>query len=238
MEKNILDIYLKPTETNVGMTFYDNFSGAINYNYIHTLNSRGNPDTLSIDPISTYDLVIHTIPPVTKTNIKLNPGKHNIIAVDVPQGFLELKFEALSDYRDLPCIIRKSGEMQTLHVQKFNTTTKYIIGKYDLEVLSLPRLIIKDVDISQSKTTSVQIPKPGMVTLTSNASGYGAIYQEDKNKLTLVCNLSESSLRETFVLLPGTYRVMYRPKNSRETAYTIDKGFKIISGSSIIVNIN
>jgi len=52
MQVNLLDAYGKPTETNVNMTFYDQFSGRIVYNFVHTINSRGNPDTLKVDPLS------------------------------------------------------------------------------------------------------------------------------------------------------------------------------------------
>ena len=37
---------------------------------MHTINNRGVPDTIIIDPIGTYKLVVHTIPPVEKTNIE------------------------------------------------------------------------------------------------------------------------------------------------------------------------
>ena len=86
---NLLDQYHKPTETNVNMTFIDDFSGMIKYNFIHSLNAKGLPDTLEIDPLLTYDIIVHTIPPVRKDTVKLTPGKHTIIGIDVPQGYLD-----------------------------------------------------------------------------------------------------------------------------------------------------
>ena len=65
MQVNLLDKSGQPTETDVNMTFYEQFSGAIKYNYVHTINHRGNPDTLMIDPVGRYNMVVHTIPPVT-----------------------------------------------------------------------------------------------------------------------------------------------------------------------------
>ncbi|MBI2271293.1 MAG: VWA domain-containing protein [Bacteroidetes bacterium] len=47
---NLLDQIGKPSETDVNMTFYDEHSGVIRYNYIHTINNKGVPDTLIIDP--------------------------------------------------------------------------------------------------------------------------------------------------------------------------------------------
>ena len=112
---NLLDITKKPLETDVAVTFYDEFSGVIRYNFIHTLNSLGNPDTIFIDPIGTYKMVVHTIPQVVKTGIKITAGKHNIIPADAPQGYLYLKVGAnnTTPYGKLECIVRKKGEMQT-----------------------------------------------------------------------------------------------------------------------------
>ncbi|MGQ0829363.1 MAG: vWA domain-containing protein [Bacteroidota bacterium] len=91
VQVNLNDQIGRPTETDVNMTFYDEQSGVIRYNYMHTINHKGVPDTLTIDPIGTYKMVVHTIPPVEKTGIELVPGKHNIIAVDAPQGYINLK---------------------------------------------------------------------------------------------------------------------------------------------------
>ncbi len=92
-------IYNKPTETNVAMTFYDAHSGISRYNYVHTIDSRGNPDTLPVDPLGKYNLVIHTTPPVVKKNIELIAGTHNTIAVDAPQGSLILQMNGYNEYQ-------------------------------------------------------------------------------------------------------------------------------------------
>ena len=234
---NLLDIYGKPTETNVNMTFHNMTSGAEKYNFVHTINARGNPDTLHLDPLPIYSIKVNTIPAVQKDSIILTPGKHTIIGIDAPQGDLQLKFQGISDYQNLKCIVRKSKDPTTLNVQDFNTNIKYIVGKYDLEVLSLPRMNIPNVDISQSHTTTVQIPQPGLATISFSSVGYGTLYSIDKNNLNLIYNFSENSTKETLVLLPGNYKVVYRPRGARESTYTMEKTFKIISGNSLIVNL-
>ncbi|MBS1763384.1 MAG: VWA domain-containing protein [Bacteroidetes bacterium] len=238
IQVNLLDEKHRPTETNVNMTFYDTYSGAIRYNFIHTMNSRGLPDTLLIDPLGTYDIVVNTIPPVRKDSNKIVAGKHNIVGIDCPQGDLYLKFDGISDYKNLPCIVRQKGKCETLHIQQFNTTTRYLTGNYDLEILSLPRMFVDDVNIAQSKTTTVQIPNPGMANLIMVSPGYGSIYQEKDNKLVWVYNLNDSATRENVLLQPGNYRVVFRPKNSKEAIYTIEKSFRITSGAGTTININ
>ncbi len=237
MQVNLLDVYGKPTETNVGMTFYDVFSGAIRYNYIHTMNAKGVPDTVKVDPLSSYKIVVHTLPSVSKDSVKVVPGKHTIVGIDAPQGDLLLKLEGSSDYRNLQAIVRKHNEMPTLNVQSFNIKERYLIGKYDLEILTLPRMYIGNVDISQSKTTTVEIPKPGIATLIANNPGYGGIYVEEDNKLKWIYSMDENLSRESVVLQPGKYHAVFRPKNSRESIYTVDKIFRIASGASISVNL-
>jgi Ca-activated chloride channel family protein len=232
---NLLDIAGKPSETDVAMTFYDEFSGVIRYNFMHTMNAWGNPDTIYIDPIGTYKLVVHTIPEVEKSHIKITAGKHNIIAVDAPQGYLYLK--VADNYKKLPCIVRKHGEMQTLVIQEFNAYEKYIVGKYDLEILTLPRIYLPNVDIGQNKTTTIEISQSGNVAIYKPATGPGSIYLEDKSKLVWVCNLQNQLTQENLTLQPGNYRVVYRMQSVTETIYTVEKKFKIESGGSVQVKL-
>lgn len=235
---NLLDIDGNPTETNVNMTLYNSTSGKVLYNFVHTINSYGNPDTLVIDPLPTYRVVAHTIPSVSKDSITLTPGKHTIIALNAPQGDLELKMDGgRSDYKSLKAIVRKSGEMQTLNVQDFTEKERYIVGKYDLEILTLPRMYVSDVDITQSHTTTVAIPQPGIVNILKQSSGYASLYLEKGNELELLYNIRVESIQENIVLQPGRYRVVFRPKNSKKSIYTIERKFKIDSGSSETVKL-
>lgn len=238
VQVNLNDQIGRPTETDVNLTFYDEQTGIIRYNYLHTLNTKGVPDTLIIDPIGTYKMIVHTIPPIEKKEIELVPGKHNTIGVDAPQGYINLKMSGNPDYtKNVSCIIRKNEDMQTLHVQHFNTTEKFIVGKYDLEVLTLPRIKLDKVDVGQSKTTYIEIPQPGIVTISKPSEGPGSLYLEENNKLVWVCNLNSNLVQETINLQPGKYRIEYRPKNAKESIYTIEKRFKIDSGMSTAIRL-
>ena len=238
-EVDLLDINKKPAETDVAVTFYDEHSGAIRYNFMHTLNTKGNPDTIFIDPIGTYKMVVHTIPEVVKTGIKVLPGKHNVIPADCPQGYLYLKVgeNNTSPYGKLECIVRKKGEAQTLHVVNFNAYDKFLVGKYDLEVLSLPRLKFNNVEVNQSKTTTIEIPQAGSVSFYKPAPGPSSVYLEEKNKLVWVCNLNTNAIQEGLALQPGKYRVVYRPLAAKETVYSIEKIFTVTSNVNTQVKI-
>ncbi len=234
---NLLDINGLPTETNVNMTFIDTFSGKIKHNYIHTINNRGNPDTIVLDPFTTYKMIVHTIPPVVVDSFKLVPGKHKIIACDAPQGYLILKTKG-NQYQHIKFIVRKKGKMQTLNIQNINKKEKYIIGKYDIEVLTLPRIYIEDVEIKQSYTTTIEIPQPGMVTFLLGSTGYGSVYVEKDNKMEWIYNIQEDVTSETLHLQPGRYTIVYRARNAKETLYTIEKHFQVNSGRSTALRLN
>jgi len=238
MQVNLLDESGKPTETDAGMTFTDLYSGKIKYNFIHTMNNRGLPDTLVVDPLITYRVDIHTLPPVVIDTLRITPGKHTVVAADAPQGYLQLKMAGVSNAsKGLQCIVRKSGSYQTLNVQNFGETEKYITGNYDLEILSLPRITLKDINISQSHTTTIEIPEPGIAVFRKSFNGYGTLLLNDKNKLTRIYELSENLTLETLYLQPGSYRIVFRPKNSRSTLYTVEQSFVIESGKTTDVQL-
>jgi Ca-activated chloride channel family protein len=231
---NLLDAYGKPTETNINMTFYDNFSGLVKYNFIHSFNAKGVPDTLDIDPLVTYDMVVHTIPPVRKDSIKLTPGKHNIIGLEAPQGYLTFKATGNSTMKFLPCIIRAKGEHETINVQQFDQTEKYLTGTYDVEILCLPRISVKDVEIKQSHTTTVEMPLPGIAVIQKSTNGYGSLYTGEKGKMVWLYNLRDNQqAQETLYLQPGNYRVVFRSKYSNQSSYTIERTFKVEPGVTV-----
>ena len=235
---NLLDQYGKPTETNVNMTFYDDVSGKIEYNFVHSLNNKGLPDTLEIDPLLTYDIVVQTIPPVRKDSVKLTPGKHSIIGIDAPQGYLAFKTNGNATLKYLPVLIRKKGEQEILNVQQFDQVEKYLTGKYEVEVLCLPRILVKNVEIAQSHTTTVEIPVPGTAVIQRTTNGYGSVYIEEKGGLTWLYNLKDNpAQQENLFLQPGKYRVVFRSKFSNRSEFTNEKSFVVTGGETVNVKL-
>jgi Ca-activated chloride channel homolog len=236
---NLLDIDGNPTETNVNLTFIDQVSGRILYNYIHTLNHRGLPDTLILDHIPVYKMRVNTLPPVEVDNIRLLPGKHTIIAADVPQGTLILKASDPTQYKGLEYIVRKKGDMATLNMQKMYEEEKYLVGKYDIEIPVLPKINLYDVEIKQSHTTTVEIPRPGLITLLRTSNGFGSIYlRKSATDEEWVCNLNQNVKNESLQLQPGKYRIMFRALNAKQTLYTINKLVEVRPGSAEVIQLN
>jgi len=235
VQVDLLDQFLLPSETNVAMTFYDADMGIDRYNFLHTFNSKRRSDTLLLDPASNYDLVIHTNPEIVRKNIQLQPGKHNIITLNSPQGGLELLVAGVSGYRNLRATLRNSQTGEYVGIHEFNTTRRYLIGSYDIEVLTTPIMRFNQVQIEQGKVSRIQIPQPGMVNLVSNSPGYGAIFSTAGPRLEKVHDISENNTTETVVLQPGTYKAVFRSKNSSRAVFSIEKEFTVTSGGIVTV---
>jgi len=232
IQVSLIDAHGNPTETDVPMTFYDAHTGKERYQLVHTMNHRGVPDTLSIDALSSYRIKVHTTPPVKKDSIDLIPGIHNIVAIDAAQGDLKLEVQGKNEYEKLEAIVRQAGNMETLKIQNFDGKQRYLIGKYDLEILCLPRIIEKDVLISQSHTTKVEIPAPGVANILKKTRGHGALFVKEKGTLEKIMTLNLENLQENVVLQPGDYKVVFRPLNSKKAFYTTEYDFTIYSGKS------
>jgi Ca-activated chloride channel homolog len=236
---NLLDIRGLPNETNVNMTFYDKVSGKAKFNFVHTMNFRGFPDTLILDPLLIYRLVVNTIPPVIVDSIKLNPGRHNIIAASTPQGYLQVRSIGDNKYLEVKFIIRKSGDSKTLNNQKLGDTEKYLVGRYDLEVPVLPILNINNIEIKQSTTTTIDIPRPGIVNFQSTSPGYGSVYVMRNKQQEWVCNLKmTSAINESAVLQPGNYIVVFRAMYASRSTFTTSQHFEVQSGSTLSIRVN
>ncbi|MEZ4806540.1 MAG: VWA domain-containing protein [Flavobacteriales bacterium] len=226
----------KPTETDAAVTFYDQRTGAVRYHFVHTMNGRGIPDTLSIDPIHTYRVVVHTVPPSVREQVTVRPGVHTIIAVDAGMGTLSLKVgSGPPDAGTIPCIIRKKGDPTTLHVQDMGTSQRLRTGRYDLEVLTMPRMRIPDVLIEQGRTTDVAVPRSGTLNVLPSTPGHGALFVQRGDELEWLADLDPTAVRSQFRLLPGAYQVVYRSRNARRTELSITRNVTIESGRSATV---
>ncbi len=233
---NLLDITGKPTETNVPIILYDHTSGKVKDAFVHTLNYKGQPDTLVLDPLIVYDMEIHTLPPVRVDSVIIFSGTHTHIGANTPQGNLELRASPRIT-QSITCVVKPAGREEILHVQDFGTTQRYLSGTYDLEILTLPRIIQKGVHIKASAKTTIAIPPPGRVTIQTGVSGFGSVFVQREQGYEWVVDLSNSSERQVFQLQPGQYKVIFRSKFAQETAYSKSKEFRVSPGSSTIVKI-
>ena len=234
VQVHLLDDKSEPTETDVPVTFYDQRTGAVRQHFVHTMNVRRMPDTLSIDPLFTYRVVAHTLPPSVRENVVIKPGEHTIVTLLAGQGDLELKIGGgYPDAAGVQCIVRRKGDGPTLDVQLMNSKRRYRTGTYDLEILTLPRTLIPDVVIRQSETTTVAVAQAGILNLQFNSPGDGAVFLKDGSELRWVTALDPRNKSALFRLQPGEYVVLYRSTGSKQTIYSIQKEASILSDRTI-----
>ncbi|MEY5048953.1 MAG: hypothetical protein RLZZ175_2312 [Bacteroidota bacterium] len=234
----LLDLYDKPTETNVDVTFVNNVTNEPVYDFIHYLDAAGNPDTLNIDAVISYDVIVNTTPPRIKRNVYLEGGKHNVIEIKCPQGTLNVNFEGgANDYKNLNAIVSPTDSVNTLHNIKVGVKDKFIVGTYDVEVLTLPRIVFKEVSINQSQTTNLKIPQPGVLSIPLATPGWGSLYQVlPGGEHKWIYNFDNNSKIQT-AIQPGDYKIVFRAKGSKGAQYTDVQYFKIQPGVTTMVKL-
>lgn len=232
LQVNLMDGYGFPSETDVPVSFYNLKTGRLKYNFIHTMNQRGVPDTLKVDPLLDYSIRVHTMPPVMLDSFQLAPGKHNIAAIDVPQGTLQIIQERGNQYKDLHFIVRQEKKLRTLCRQKMNDKKKYITGRYDVEIPTIPITMIDGVNIKPGELTTITLPQPGIITILVDSPGICELFRDTDDDMEWVYAVDTDEKAIPLVLLPGNYRVLYRARYAKATHYTIEKAFRIESGKS------
>lgn len=227
---NLLDKFGKPTETDVNISFYDASSKEFLQNVVHTLNDQGLPDTIYLDPAHNYDILVHTIPPIRKNNVEILPGKHTTVEIPAPMGSLSLSVDGFSGYGRLNALILKPGTNEILHVHEFNNIEPLIIGTYDLEILTLPRIQYKGIVIEQSKKTTLKIFQPGKLNIVARTDYIGDIYHIKGGDYQWVCNVDLTGKTNVIVLQPGNYALITRQKREKNIINSKEALFSITSG--------
>ncbi|MEO5674488.1 MAG: VWA domain-containing protein [Chitinophagales bacterium] len=241
VQVNLLDNQNRPLETDVNMTFYDHATGTYRYNFYHTITNRGVADTMQLDPVLQYDLTIHTTPPLERK--QLNFPAHQVDTVNIPasQGYLKIVLQGKMINKNLndkiKVLLRRAGSEETIQVQNLQETVKYLSGKYDLEVLTLPRMQIKNVAVTQSATTTIEIPLPGILSITKTFPGIGSIMLIENNSEEKIYQLNENLNSELLGLQPGNYAIIFRSKFSKKTVDSITRKFQIKNGESTSVKL-
>lgn len=231
------DVGSQNKETNVNMTFINRVTGEAIYDLVHWRDNKGQTDELEIDAAIDYDIIVNTLPAVKLENAQIEGGRHNVIKIKTPQGGLKFSLRTSSEYGNIKAIVRKSGEMKTLYAQKMNMVEDYLVGKYDVEILTVPR-IYKTVEVKQSSLTDIFIESPGLLNLNSLLEGYYSIYQIDNNQPVWVDNVEVGTVKSMAVALqPGNYKIVIRAKEAKGSVYTIVKKFSITTGGTVSMDI-
>lgn len=228
-----------PRVTDIAMTFYEKQNNTAAASFVHTLTSSGLADTLYLDHHPQYRLELHTRPSLNLDQIQLLEKQHNTIRIPVLQGKLRLSASVSMPFgKELYGLVKRCGKDEIIHVVHADQAEEFLAGCYDIEVLSLPRLIFEGIELEENQTRQITVPQPGVLVMQRRHPVIGDLFVEHDGKLVWVYSLdSEAVTTESLVLLPGNYRIIYRAARARKAAYTRELSISIISGKSLKVKL-
>ena len=232
---NLNNIVGAPKETNVTVELFKSGTQQLAYTFTHTLNKNKLPDTLFLDHQFPYDILVHTIPPVEKKKVSIVQGIHNTIEIPAPQGFLRVGFKQGGNSPSPVVRVCRHQDNKTLNHQLLNERVQYIVGEYDMEIFTLPRIIQEQVAISQSITQQIDIPSPGKVYFHMPYEVTAQLFVLNKERRTRVFNLSKNT--NFLYLQPGEYELVYRSMTRKSTIYTKTKKFRVNSNDKLTVTL-
>jgi Ca-activated chloride channel family protein len=162
-----------------------------------------------------------------------------VVRIQSPQGTLSLRQKNHTDYaKGVKSLIRPSGKPGVVNVHDMATDEKYLVGTYDLEVLTLPKTYLREVAIKQSETTTLELPAPGILHIDLITQGYGSIYKVSPDgSQEWVIDLEQDKTRIMLTMQPGNYKIAFRAKDAFGSKFTEVTPFNITSGRTVNVKL-
>ena len=222
-----------PEVTNVAYTFTDLRTGTHDPQWIHTMRWGNAPDTVYIDPLPTYRLTVHALPPAELDSIILKPGVHNVIRVsDMGQGHMTPQFArgVRTDYGSFDVSWYRPGSCEPFFTSSVGDELRLQTGSYDVFFPTHPPTWVKDVQVREGKRDAIEIPAPGSLVLSVATAGYGTIL--DRESLNTVMKFEPGQINGRHTLQPGEYTFLFRARNARGTLYSMTEHFTITSGNT------
>ncbi len=223
-----------PVVTDVNVSFINTVTRQSVYDFVHYRDKLGQPDSVILDAVLTYDVVANTVPPVVKTNVSLEGGIHNIIEIPTPQGNLLFSMPGASEYRNgVKVSVRLPNESASLNIQSFNEPFLYLAGTYDIEVHTFPRTFIKAFKIRPSQDNLISLPGPGVLNLSMGVRGIGSLYRVNQDgSQEWVYNFPTNITSFVTAIQPGDYKFVFRAQTAKGSKFTEIKRFTIKTGST------
>lgn len=227
----LIDENKKPLQTNIPLLFYSK-NNTPDYVFYHKLDAKNRADTLLVEPTPTYTIVVQTIPPIIKENVKLTNNKHNIIRIEAPTCALKINAYDDGDMTNLipeiPYFIKESKSSDYCYRTETNTTQEYLFGTYDIDILTLPVTQLKNV-VLNTNTKEIKIPAPGKLVLNAKFPIHAALFAEINNRLVNIYTFPANSRQELLDLQPGSYSLVYRFDYKRNMTETVIENIQIKS---------
>lgn len=229
-------------EATLPLAFYDSQTGVVKYTTIYSIDSRYTPDTLTVDPLVTYDITLFTTPPTVLKRRQFKPGRVNRLNIGVEQGSLRLRTDGQrTNYQvpQYPVLVYRHGSNALTGRQLMGESRDYLTGNYDIEVLSFPTLRLENVAIVASSATELTIPTPGVANISKpKVISSGAVFELKDGVLAFVCDLDPNKVNERILLMPGEYQLVVKPQSSIDYKDVRTMRFQIGSGKTTNIDLS
>lgn len=234
----LLDTDDLPSVTDINVSFINSFTKSSAFEFVHYRDEQGQPDSVEVDPVLIYDVVVNTIPPVIRSNVAFKAGEHNVIKIPAPQGIVKVTQPGHTEYPDgVRVLIKDKANGNLLTHFLVPGEAKILTGQYIVEVLTLPKNTFS-IDVNENKTRELMLEKPGVVNLLAASKGIASLYKiNEDGTQRWIYNVNKNKLRNTITLQPGTYKVVFRSIKALGSKYTKVHLFRITPGSSLNIQL-
>jgi len=206
--------------------------------YFYYIMASGKPPELNLDPSLKYRVVVHTVPSVVRDSMSLIPGTNNVWNVVAPTGYLVVSSEGVSsDFASKVVVRIADTNGNTLAFASLNEKVRLLEGVYSVELNTIPPLKIDSVYVSVAHTTSVGVPPPGILTITSSVRGYGSIFYVKDGEWREAVKLSPDKWSYRYYLQPGEYVIVFHPEKSKNLEFAKRYKFKVESMRSVSIKV-
>jgi Ca-activated chloride channel family protein len=231
--KTTFSIFLKNnqksiSETNVPISILDRLGKPSEHIY-HSLGNNMKPDTLFVVPSDTISLRIHSIPPMTVSNIPIREHKHTDITIDFPIGTMIFQYDTIiAGLAGAPFTIRQNNEI--IYQGTFPDTASILAGVYDVEIYSLPQKVYKSINVEANKERHILVKPNGTLHVNKNFDCLAYIYKKTGQRMEKIYTIDKEKKFERVTLDPGDYMILYRSTKaismyaSKETHFEIRPG--------------
>ena len=239
-EVDLIDGNGEANISDVAVTLMDAHDASIAMQWMYTLNAFGLPDTIPIDPIPTYDVIVHTVPQLRRNGVRFQPRMHSHVRFEnAGQGVLRPEFARglRNGYDQLPITIFVAGSSVPLIVLSVNDEVHLLEGYYDVYFPTHPPVLISDVSIQEGAVSPVSIPQPGVLQLNGFLMGFAAVLDANQ-EVVYQWKSGKSTPIGQHILQPGDYTFVYRARSAQSIEFSFVKSFNIRSGNTTHLSIN
>lgn len=221
-------------ETLTPVVFYNHTTQVAQYTTYYASDGIEPLDTLWVDPLVDYDVVIGVQPELRLSEQHFTASEVNRLAVDVDEGTLRLHHATYRTTWPVPqyeVLVYRQGSSELLTTQRMGDLSRLRAGRYDLDILSMPRMHLDGVVVQAGNATDLELPMPGMVNITKpHVLSDGVLFVDRDGVLEEVCRLNPNLATERIVLLPGNYLLLSKPQEDNKYAASKTVRFQIEPG--------